>query len=220
MVASRPRNALVRSLIGAATAIGTIWLAASCDGRAPEESPPGSATANPSVTANPELPPFRFDVGGREMVETVRGRLSERERRVVNEAANRVRSAVTDLYVGAFLDPAHWAAGTYDDVFDVFAGVARPEAQRRAGILTPGGDAGDRFDRIEPVKGRLSLRILLDRGSKPALVASKVRFVARGVGADPLTMQSEGTFLFRRIDGAWRIVSFDVVRRDREEGTA
>jgi hypothetical protein len=29
-------------------------------------------------------------------------------------------------------------------------------------------------------------------------------------------MTSEGTFLFRRIDGTWRIVSFDVVRTDRE----
>ncbi|HZB01880.1 MAG TPA: hypothetical protein VE800_07210 [Actinomycetota bacterium] len=218
-MATRARYVVIRSFTVTAIAIAFAGLV-SCDAGAPNQTPSSSANATPSMSVSPEASAFRFEVGDRQLVETVRGRLSERERRAVREAAGRVESTVTDLYVGAFLDPDHWSSGTYDDVFDVFAGVARPEAERRAGILTAGGDAGDRFERIDPLKGRLSLRILLDRGENPVLVASKVRFVARGVGADPLTMTSEGAFLFRRIDGAWRIVSFDVVRTDREPEAA
>ena len=204
---------LVRPLVAAAISFAGVGLVA-CEGG--PDAPPEATDAAPSASASPELASFRFDVGGREVVATARGHLTERERRDAREAADRVEAAVTDLYVAAFLDPEQWTSGTYADVFDVFAGVARPEAQQRAGILTAGGDAADRFDRIEPLKGRLTLRILLDRSGKPTLVASKVRFLARGDGTDPLAILSEGTYLFRRIDGAWRIVSFDVVRRDRE----
>jgi hypothetical protein len=213
-MAARARHVKSRSFAVTAISLALV-VVASCEA-GPNQTPSSSVDTTPSASVDPDAPAFRFEVGDRAMVETVRGRLSERERRGVREAADRVQATVTDLYVGAFLDPDHWTSGTYDDVFDVFAGVARPEAERRAGILTAGADAGDRFERIEPLRGRLSLRILLDRGENPVLVASKVRFVARGVGVDPLTMTSEGTFLFRRIDGTWRIVSFDVVRTDRE----
>jgi hypothetical protein len=149
---------------------------------------------------------------------TVSGRLSKRERRTAREASGRVQSILKELYVGAFLDPENWTTGTYDDLFEIFAGNAREEARRREAILTAGENAGDRFDRIEPVDGRSAMQILLDRGWKPIVVASTVRFQARGSGAEPTLIRSEGTYLFRRTKAVWRIVSFDVERADREEG--
>jgi hypothetical protein len=213
-----PRNVVIRRAVIVWLSIGTVLLV-SCDGGTSDGDPPAS-DASPSASVAPEAPSFGFDVGDREVVATAPGHLTERERRGAREAADRVESALTDLYVAAFLDPERWASGTYDEVFDVFAGVARPEAQRRTGILTAGGDAADRFERIEPRKGRLTMRILLDRGGKPVLVSSAVRFLARSFGADPLSIRSEGTFVFQRIDGAWRIVSFDVARGDREREAA
>jgi len=44
------------------------------------------------------------------------------------------------------------------------------------------------------------------------VVASTVRFRARALGDDPTVLRSAGTFLLRRVRGAWRIVSFDVER--------
>lgn len=193
---------------------GTLLLA-SCEGEAPPDPPTGTADATPSGSVSPGVPSFGFDVGDRDVLPTERGHLGQRIRRGAREAADRVETLITELYVGAFLDPEQWVAGTYDDVFDVFAGSARAEARQRTGILTAGAEAGDRFERIEPMKGRLLLRVLLDRGGKPLLVASKVRFRARGVGPEPVLFRSDGSFLFRRIEGAWRIVSFGVERSDR-----
>jgi hypothetical protein len=211
------RNAVIGVVVAALLATGTIWLLIR-DTDPGTEVRPGQTDASPPDSAELEIPSFRFDVGDRELVPSARGHVSRRDRRTARQAADRVQSVVTDLYVGAFLDPGHWTAGTYDEVFEIFAGSAREEARRRVGVLTAGEGAGDRFDGIEPIDGRLALRILLDRGGKPIVVAGKVRFRARGSGAEPTLIRSDGTYLFRRIEGAWRIVSFDVERSDRKEG--
>jgi hypothetical protein len=212
------RNALIAVVVAALLAAGTIWLLTRDAGDPGTEVRPGQTDANPTVSGEPEITSFRFEVADREVMSTVSGRLSKRERRTAREAADRVQSLLKELYVGAFLDPENWTSGTYDDLFEIFAGSAREEARRRAGILTAGEGAGDRFDRIDPVDGRLALRILLDRGGKPIVVASTVRFQARGSGAEPTLIRSEGMYLFRRTKGVWRIVSFDVERADRKEG--
>lgn len=192
----------------------------SCDRPSTTDQETESPTASgEDVSESPTLS-FRFDVKDRQVVSTAGARVRKRERRIAHEAADRVQSLVTDLYVGAFLDPENWRAGTYNDVFEIFATGGRAEAQRRSGVLTAGENAGERFDRIEPVDGRLTLRILLDRGGKPILVAATVRFQARGSGTEPRLISSDGSYLFRRMKGSWRIVSFDVERADREGGTA
>jgi len=214
------RNAVIGAVVAALLATGTIWLITRDTGDPGTEVRPGQTDATPTGSAEPEIPSFRFDVGDRQVMSTAKGRLSKRERRTAREAADRVQSLVTDLYVGAFLDPGNWTSGTYDDVFEIFAGSAREEARRRTGVLTAGEGAGGRFDGIVPLNGRLVLRVLLDRGGKPIVVASTVRFRARGIGTEPLEIRSDGSYLFRRIDGAWRIVSFDVERTDRKEAAA
>ena len=215
-----PTRAALIGVIGAALlATGTIWLLTRGDDGGSEVRS-GRTDATPPASAEPEIPSFRFDVTDREVLSTGRGHTSKRERRTAREAADRIRSLVTDLYIGAFLDPGRWTSGTYDDLFGIFAGSARTEARRRVGVLTAGEGAGDRFDRIEPMNGRLALRILLDRGGNPTLVSGTVRFRARGIGAERTLIRSEGSYLFRRLEGAWRIVSFDVVRADREGAAA
>jgi hypothetical protein len=212
------RNALIAVVVAAVLATGTIWFLTRDRGDAGTEVRPGQTAASPTASTEPEITSFRFEVADREVMSTVSGRLSKRERRTAREASGRVQSILKELYVGAFLDPENWTTGTYDDLFEIFAGNAREEARRREGILTAGEDAGDRFDRIEPVDGRSAMQILLDRGGKPIVVASTVRFQARGSGAEPTLIRSEGTYLFRRTKAVWRIVSFDVERADREEG--
>jgi len=207
-------NARVRLfvLVGLLTSVP----ASSCDAD-PEAASSPSVEATPSAPGS-ETPSFRFSVRDRHVVATGPGHVSTRERRGALEAAETIRSLVTDLYVGAFLDPQGWGSGDYDEVFAAFAGAARDAARRRTGILTAGQDAGGRFDRIRPIGGDVKLEILLDRGGNPTLVASAVRFRARGTGAETVLIRSEGSFLFRRVEGAWRIVSFDVVRDDHEVG--
>ena len=211
---ARTRSGSIGSVVTALVAIVLI----ACEAERPPAAPPSSQETSPTVST-PATPSFRFAVARREVVRTARGGLSKRDRRIAQDAARSVRTLITDLYAGAFLAPDAWRTGDYDDVFAIFAGEARQEAQRRTGTLTAGEDAAQRFDSIEPTGGRLKLEILLDRSGKPAIVATDVTFRARGSGAEPTLLRSDGSYLFRRIDGGWRIVSFDVARADREAGT-
>jgi hypothetical protein len=52
------------------------------------------------------------------------------------------------------------------------------------------------------------------------LLVSVVRFSAIATGSDEVILRSSGQFLFERVGGSWRIVSFDVTRDDRERAAA
>jgi hypothetical protein len=165
--------------------------------------------------SGPVVPSFRFSPRDRALVTTTHARIKHRMRVAGEAAATATATLLSDLYTEAFLDPANWQGG-YGDVFRIFAGGARGEAKQREDVLTAGRSAGDRFERIEPVTGKLQSRILLDRLGKPILVVSLVRFRARGVGEETMMLRSAGRYFFERVDGRWRIVSFDVERDDRK----
>lgn len=212
------RNPLVDVAVAVAVA-AVILLFVSCESGPPVTPGRSGGTETSTGSAEAEIPSFRFRLGDRDVVPTARGHISTRDRRGAREAGDAVRSAVTDLYVNAFLDPSNWTSGGYDEVFGLFAGGGVGEARSRADTLTAGADAAERFETIEPIDGRLAMRILIDRNGTPTLIASVVRFRARGIGDQTTLIRSDGTYLFRRVDGRWRIVSFEVERADQRKET-
>ena len=197
----------------AVLAIGAIALLAR-DDDAPMRTSQGETTPSDGNVAAPETPEFRFAKATRKLVRTSPGRIKRRQREASERAAIAATSILTDFYTEGFLDPANWQQGSYTDAFGDFASGARERAETRAGLLTAGPRAGDRYERILPVSGRLFTRILLDRAGKPALLWSAVRFSAAAIGPEPLTLRSTAQFFFERIGGRWRIVSFHVKRTD------
>ena len=196
-------------------AVGAIALLLQRDGADDEaiEADGRPATGDGNV-APPVAPPFRFSAT-RRLVPTAVVKLGRGDRRAITRAWTSAEAVLTDLYVEGFLVPANWMEGTYDDAFRGFAGDARREASgRRAALLTAGPDAGSRYERIEPRSGRIVTRVLLDRAGRPALVMSVVRFSATATGDRPATLRSFGRFFLERRSGSWKIVSFQVARRD------
>jgi hypothetical protein len=171
-------------------------------------------------TAGPTVPAFRFSPRDRVLITTAPGRVKKRMRVAGEHAATATASLLSDLYREGFLDPANWPDARYGDAFRIFAGEARAQAEDRMGVLTAGATAAERFERVLPVSGHLTSRILLDRAGTPSLVVSLVRFRARAVGPKPAVLRSTGTFFFERVGGRWRVVSFDVTRDDRRAGAA
>jgi hypothetical protein len=167
-------------------------------------------------SSGPSIPAFRFSPNDRSLVLTDKGKVKRRMRVAGLAAATKTASLLSALYTEAFLDPANWQGG-YGDALRVFVGGARVDAKQREDVLTAGASAADRFDRIEPIAGKLRSRIMLDRLGKPVLVVSLVRFRARGLGEETTILRSAGTYFFERVDGRWRIVSFDV---ERDDGSA
>jgi hypothetical protein len=180
----------------------------------------GPGEPSPAASVAPETPAFRFRVTARRIEPTTGAGLSERDRRAARRATDAAQALLTRLYVEGFLDPSSWREADYDAAFAVFTRAAASEARRRAGAVTAGPHAGDRYTAIEPAGGTLSLRVLVDRAGAPALVAGVVEFRARALGDPPVAIRSEGSFLLRRGAHGWRIVSFDVVRRDRPREAA
>jgi hypothetical protein len=178
-----------------------------------EPTGPLGSRGEPAGSPGPAIPAFRFSPNDRSLVLTDKGKIKRRMRVAGLAAATTTANLLSDLYTEGFLDPANWQ-GSYADAFRIFAGSARADARQRAEVLTAGASAADRFERIEPVAGALTSRILLDRLGKPVLVVSLVRFRARGVGEETTILRSSGRYFFERVDGLWRIVSFDVERHD------
>jgi hypothetical protein len=183
------------------------------DDDAPVRTSQGETQSDGDVAA-PATPGFRFAKATRKLVRTSPGRIKRRQREANERAANTATAILTDFYSEGFLDPANWQQGSYTHAFGDFARGAREQAETRAGLLTAGPRAGDRYEQILPVSGRLFTRILLDRAGKPVLLWSAVRFSAAALGPEPFTLRSTAQFFFERIGGSWKIVSFHVKRND------
>jgi hypothetical protein len=179
----------------------------------PRTQRPGEATENADDIV-PGPPAFRFTKATRELVRTSLGRIKRRQREASVRAATAAREILTDLYTQGFLDPNNWEQGRYADAFRGFTAGAREQAEERPGLLTAGPRAGDRYERILPVSGRVDTRILVDRAGDPTLLVSIVRFSAAALGPEPVTLRSKGQFFFERLGGTWKIVSFHVTRTD------
>jgi hypothetical protein len=131
-------------------------------------------------------------------------------------AAAQVTKSMDTLYTGAFLDPANWQAGSYNSVWDLFDTGASTEAQKQVDTVTAGTGAGSAFNAITPVFGSLKAKVLFDQKDRPFSVVAIVHFRATGRGKDgrELQMNSEGQFVFQQVGGAWKVVSFRVLRND------
>lgn len=168
----------------------------------------------------PETPEFAFETSKPKAVETS----TDPDRTAAVAAAQAPAEAVTqridDLYTAAFLDPANWMDGEYDDVLGFFGEDAVAAAERQLDVLTAGPGAGDAFDSIRPLPSSLKVHVLLDPEGAPHAVEGSARFVARGSGAaGQVQLVSKGQFVFQKADGEWVVVSFSVQRSDEEEAT-
>lgn len=170
-----------------------------------------------------DVPAFEFSVGRAAAIPTTETD-PERFAPEAQAAARAASDVLSDLYVAAFLDPGNWREGTYDDAWELFEGAAQEAARRDADVLTVGPSLGAALERIEPRRGRLSVKVLVDRHGKPVTIVGIVRFTALAEGKDgTLTaLVSSGQYFLRRADGDWRVYSYDVVREDgaREAATA
>ena len=133
--------------------------------------------------------------------------------------AAQISKTMDAIYVAGFLDPSDWQHASYDTVWASFDQGAASEAQKQVDTLTAGTGAGAAFDRITPKSGTLEARVLLDDKDRPFSVLATVVFKAVGHGkaGNDLLISSDGQFVFEQVGGAWKVVSFHVVRDDQAQ---
>jgi hypothetical protein len=163
---------------------------------------------------DPPTPDFAFKVTKVTAVATRSESKHQDLETKAKEAAGQVESQMNSLYIGAFLDPGNWLDGSYDGVWELFDEGAIAEARTQVETLTAGTGAGDAFEEILPEPSTLKTKVLFDLKDEAYSVVAIARFEAVGSGKDgqDVRMSSRGQFVFQRMDGDWRVVSFKVIR--------
>ncbi|MGZ5301871.1 MAG: hypothetical protein ACXWEJ_08625 [Actinomycetota bacterium] len=176
----------------------------------------GGADGIPIIGGSPDppTPEFAFEMTKVTPIATSSGSTHQDLATKANEAADQIDTQMNALYIGAFLDPANWLDGSYDVVWELFDEGASAEAQQQVETLTAGTGAGDAFRQILPDTGVLKTKVLFDLKAEAYSVVAITRFEAVGSGKDgqDVRMTSRGQFVFQRVDGDWRVVSFKVLR--------
>jgi hypothetical protein len=163
------------------------------------------------------VPEFEFRLGKTGAVATA----AEADQAALTAQAETVTQDVVpvldDLYTNAFLDPANWREGDYEEVFALFSDEAAAAAGESVETLTLGATAGDVYDSVTPTRGSLSFSVLFDQEGNPHTVVATIRFTALGARSDGTytAIVSEGEMFLRDLDG-WKITAFEVTRADEE----
>jgi hypothetical protein len=175
----------------------------------------GPSDTIPTNTVDDSIPTFDFATGKVAAV-TVAKDDGSGSQAAADRTATAVTKTMTALYTEAFLDPANWRAGSYDNIWTLFDEGSRSTAQQDAETLTLGAAAGDTFDTVDQPRGRMTVRVLLDEKSQPVTAVAVVSFAAVGDRTDgKLTaIRSVGQFFLRPTSDGWRVSSFSVDRHD------
>ncbi|HZP89962.1 MAG TPA: hypothetical protein VFC04_03080 [Actinomycetota bacterium] len=134
------------------------------------------------------------------------------------QVADDVTKTMTTLYTEAFLDPSNWRDGTYDNVWPLFDEGSRASAQQDGTTLTLGTSAGDTFEKVGRPKGKITVKVLLDREEKPSMAVAIVKFTALGTRKDGTYTEivSTGQYFLKPGDSGWTVYAFQVRRADHE----
>ncbi len=125
------------------------------------------------------------------------------------ESAEAVRRTIEHLYETAFLAPTLDRA----ELLGLFSGQARREATGDLGRLTI-GPARSRIDEVVPDRAKITLEFLADANAHPLAAFAQTEFEATAVSGDAhAPVVQRGDYVLRRLNDAWRIVSYDVHER-------
>ncbi|MEP6477045.1 MAG: hypothetical protein ABJC60_07205 [Actinomycetota bacterium] len=174
---------------------------------------------NGTTTVDPTTPSFDFRVSPALVVPVSDEQKRKKLEAAATAASTEVAAVMDTIYTESFLDPSSWDGAHYDDAWAQFTEDAATQAQADADMLTAGTGAGDSYDTIEPVSGKLKPRVLVDEKGQPLSIMAAVSFSARGVHADGTStlFKSSGRFFLRKIGDGWKVVAFQVRRADSEE---
>ena len=181
-----------------------------------EAGTPGTgAEPGPSGSPAPETPALTIRLG-RVTGDSAGERVHPAD---LAEPAEAVRRTIEDLYETAFLEPTLDRAA----LLGLFSGEARREATGDLGHLTL-GPARSRIDEVVPDRAKLRLEFLADANAHPMAAFAQTEFEATAVSGDAnAPVVQDGEYVLRKINDAWRIVSYDVrgrVPRPEQMGSA
>jgi hypothetical protein len=121
-----------------------------------------------------------------------------------------VDGVLNDLYDAGFVTKSRWEKGAFTSVLQHFAAPAAESAQEDLAELTLGPEA-QRLQSVKPESGVLQVAFLMNKQDPLAAIAeTEFQGLGKLSGGGDLAVLHQGRFFLRLIDGAWRIVGYEV----------
>jgi hypothetical protein len=179
--------------------------------------PAGTAPTTPPTT----VPAFTFKISQTEAVPTAPEAEAKKLQGPADSAAKGIEKTLADMYRWAFLDPSNRSDGSYDEVWGYFDQQMAAKAEQDTGTLTLGTSAGDSFSAVDPGRGMLQVRVLMDKQGKPATAVALVKFTAHATGTDnsATTLVSDGQYFLEPGSDGWRVYAYKVSRKDHRKAS-
>jgi hypothetical protein len=164
-------------------------------------------------------PAFDFKVAKAVVVPVLEEQKRKKLEAAATAASDEAVGIMDTIYTETFLDPNSWRGADYEEAWTQFTQDAGAEAEADTDTLTAGSGAGDAYDTIEPIKGVVKPRVLVDDKGQPISIMATVSFSAQGAHGDGTytLFKSSGQFFLRQVDDVWKVVAFQVRRADSEE---
>lgn len=207
-----PRTAIVlttaRRTVAALAALVVVAVSCTGDPATERSDRPRPIGSSPPPSPSPQAPAYELTVELRSVQAEGVGR-AVRPRDVAGPA-EAVRQTIGELYTIGFVDPVLWQGGEFPSLFRLFAADVRDQASMDVADLTLGPTARQ-LDAVRPRPARLDVRFLADAQARAFVAVAEVRFQGTAQAGEvraPVT--HEGEYVLRRMNGAWRVVSYDV----------
>jgi hypothetical protein len=157
----------------------------------------------------PPAPPFAFTRGETHFY-SVGGSAAKLTPEEKEASRAGVDVVMNDLYDAGFVTKPRWEKGAFTSVFQHFASIAAEQAQGHLPELTLGPEAL-RLQSVKPGEGVLAVDFLMNK-QEPLAAVAVTSFQAQGKLSEGgnLAISHEGKFFLRLIDGAWKIVGYEV----------
>ena len=121
-----------------------------------------------------------------------------------------VDNVLSDVYDAGFVTKSRWEKGAFSSVFQHFAEAAAEQAQDDLSELTLGPEALQ-LQSVTPETDTLTVDFLMNKQDPLGAIAeSEFRAAGKLPGGGILTISHQGRFFLRLIDGAWKIVGYQV----------
>jgi LCP family protein required for cell wall assembly len=180
--------------------------AGSSGDQAPATIAPGVPSPVPETQPPATTPELTMEIRAVE-ARGVEGRVRRHELAAQTRA---IRETIAELYTIGFVDPVRWEGGEFPSLFRLFAADVRDQASRDVEDLTL-GPAARELDAVQPRRAFLDLRYLADGQGRAVFAVAEVRFAGTAqLGELRAPVTHEGEYVLRRLNGEWRVVSYDV----------
>jgi hypothetical protein len=139
------------------------------------------------------------------------------QKATAHEAATKIRLALDALFQTAYVATDTW--GDTGQIKDFFTAGAQPALEGDVGTLTLGENAGDTYDRVDPVKKKSTIvvNVLTDAKGNAARASARISFVGTATRTDGTTstITVTGTVILVPDGDTWKIEAYRLNRSEK-----